>query len=53
MKEIKISSKDFKIIFEGFAEICNEYSGAQHIEEVYKPILRKYYSLYQEIEGDN
>ena len=29
MKEIKISSKDFKIIYEGFAEICNEYSGAQ------------------------
>lgn len=39
---IMLPKEDFKIIFEGFTSICNEYAGAKEVEETYLPIYEKY-----------
>ena len=45
---ITLPLKDFKVIFEGFEAVCDEYTGAKHIEEIYMPIYNKYLGIVKE-----
>ena len=43
--QITIPVYDFIILLESLDQVCNEYTGAKEVDEIYSPISDKYYTM--------